>query len=253
LPLIAASLLVVFVHFAAAGSDFCPVIQFDRLKGQSEMAKKKVIEYPGEKATVSWNSGLCIHIGECGRAKGELFIGGRNPWCQPDLSTIEEVADVVNRCPTGALTVDFADGSGVEQSEPVNTVNVAYNGPLFVRGRLAIEDAPRDSPGLAYRAALCRCGKSRNKPYCDNSHEKDGFSDYGAVGETGADETETGGELTIKPIKDGPLMFNGNLTIKNSSGRDAWRGERTALCRSGESGNKPFCDGAHKRAGFKTD
>jgi CDGSH-type Zn-finger protein/uncharacterized Fe-S cluster protein YjdI len=217
------------------------------------MAKKKVFEYPGERATVSWNSGLCIHIGECGRAKGELFIGGRNPWCQPDLTTNEEVADVVNRCPTGALTADFADGSGKEQAEPVNTVNVAYNGPLFVRGRLDIEDAPVDAPGLAFRAALCRCGKSRNKPYCDNSHEKDGFSDYGAVGETGADESGTGGELTIKPVKDGPLMFDGNLTIRNSSGRDAWHGERVALCRCGESANKPFCDGAHKRTGFKSE
>jgi len=214
---------------------------------------KIVVQYPGKKATVSWNGRLCIHVGECGRAKGELFVGGRDPWCQPDLTTNEEVADVVNRCPTGALTVDFADGSSKEQPESVNTVNVAYNGPLFVRGRLAIENAPADAPGLAFRAALCRCGKSRTKPFCDNSHEKEGFSDYGAVGETGADESGAGDELTIKPIKDGPLMFIGNLTIRNSGGRDAWHGERVALCRCGESANKPFCDGTHKRTGFKSD
>ena len=217
------------------------------------MAKKTVFQYPGKEATVSWHGRLCIHIGECGRAKGELFVGGRDPWCQPDLTSSEEVADVINRCPTGALTVDFADGSGAEQPEPVNTVNVAYNGPLFVRGQLAIEDAPADAPGLAFRAALCRCGKSGNKPYCDNSHVKAGFSDYGAVGETGTEEPGAGGELGIRPIKDGPLMLSGNLTIRNSSGRDAWQGKRVALCRCGESGNKPFCDGAHKRAGFKSD
>jgi len=217
------------------------------------MAKKTVQQYPGKKATVSWNGRLCIHVGECGRAKGDLFVGGRDPWCQPDLTTNDEVADVVNRCPTGALTVDFADGSGEEQPEPVNSVNVAYNGPLFIRGRLAIENAPTDAPALAFRAALCRCGKSRNKPFCDNSHEKEGFSDYGAVGETGTDESGAGGALTIKPIKDGPLMFDGNLTIRNSSGRDAWHGDRVALCRCGESANKPFCDGAHKRAGFRSD
>lgn len=217
------------------------------------MAKKTVFQYPGKKAIVSWNRGLCIHIGECGRAKGELFIGGRDPWCQPDLTSDEGVAEVVNRCPTGALTVDFANDSSKEQPEAVNTVNVAYNGPLFVRGKLDIEDAPADAPGLAFRAALCRCGKSRNKPYCDNSHEKEGFADYGAVGETGADEIGTGGELTIKPIKDGPLMFNGNVTMRNSSGREAWHGTRVALCRCGESANKPFCDGAHKQAGFRSE
>jgi len=217
------------------------------------MTKKTVFEYPGKNATVFWHGRLCIHVGECGRAKGELFVGGRNPWCQPDLTNSEEIADVISRCPTGALTVQFKDVPGTEQPDPVNTVNVAYNGPLFVRGQLNIEDAPDDAPGLACRAALCRCGKSRNKPFCDNSHEKDGFSDYGAVGETGTDEPDAGGELTIKPIKDGPLMFGGNLTIRNSSGRDAWHGSRVALCRCGESENKPFCDGTHKRVGFTSD
>ena len=75
------------------------------------MAKKTVFQYPGKNATVSWNGRLCIHVAECGRAKGDLFVGGRDPWCQPDLTTKEEVADVISRCPTGALTVNFVDGS----------------------------------------------------------------------------------------------------------------------------------------------
>ena len=220
---------------------------------ESDMPRKKVFEYAGNRATVSWDSRVCIHIGECGRAKGDLFIGGRDPWCQPDLASDEEVADVVMRCPTGALTVEFADGTYAEQPEAVNTVTVAYNGPLFFRGRLTIEAVPDDAPGLAFRAALCRCGKSGNKPYCDNSHEKGGFSDYGAVGETGSDEYDTGGALSVKPVKDGPLIVGGNVTIRNSSGRDAWHGDRAALCRCGESANKPFCDGSHKQVGFKSD
>jgi len=217
------------------------------------MAKKTVFQYPGKNTNVAWHGRLCIHIGECGRAQGDLFVGGRDPWCQPDLATDEEVAEIVCRCPTGALTVEFAGDAETEQPEPVNTVNVAYNGPLFIRGRLAVEDAPNDAPGLAFRAALCRCGKSRNKPFCDNSHEKKGFSDYGAVGEVGSGSPEAGGELMIKPIKDGPLMLSGNLTIRNSSGRDAWHGTRVALCRCGESENKPFCDGTHKRVSFSSD
>lgn len=214
------------------------------------MAKHKVFKYPGEKATVSWHSRLCIHVGECGRAAGDLFVGGRNPWCQPDVTSVEQVIDVVLRCPTGALTVETDGSASVEEATAINTVQVAYNGPLFVRGKLAIEEAPVDAPGLGFRAALCRCGKSGNKPFCDNSHEKEGFSDYGAVGETGSDEPEQGGELAIRPIKDGPLILVGNVTIRNSSGRDAWKGNKVALCRCGESKNKPFCDGSHKKAGF---
>ena len=217
------------------------------------MTEKKPVQYSGERANVSWHGRLCIHIGECGRAKGELFVGGRKPWCQPDQSPDEEVYEVVLRCPTGALTADYADGSHVEVADSVNTVNVSYNGPLFVRGELSIADAPANAPGLKYRAALCRCGKSANKPFCDNSHDAAGFRDYGAVGETGDSEAVTGGALEIRPIKDGPIFLSGNVTIMNGSGREAWRGDKVALCRCGDSNNKPFCDGSHKKTGFTTD
>ena len=216
------------------------------------MVDGKAIKYPGERAAVSWHGRLCIHIGECGRAKGDLFVGGRQPWCQPDRCTDDEVQEVVLRCPTGALTVDYEDGSRVESADPTNTINVAYNGPLFVRGDLAIDGAPANAPGLQYRAALCRCGKSANKPFCDNSHEKDEFRDYGAVGETGDAGKPDGGELQIQPIKDGPLLLKGNVTIISSSGRESWIGSKVALCRCGQSNNKPFCDGQHKKVGFKS-
>ena len=217
------------------------------------MAKGKPIQYPGKSATVAWHGRLCIHIGECGRAKGDLFVGGGKPWCEPDVASDDEVFDVVLRCPTGALTVDYAHGSRKETADPVNTVHVAYNGPLFVRGDLDIEGAPEGADGLKFRAALCRCGMSKNKPFCDNSHEEAGFKDYGAVGESGDAEVGTGGPLTIKAAKDGPLLISGNVTISGGAGRTSWQGKRAALCRCGHSANKPFCDGAHKAAGFTSD
>jgi CDGSH-type Zn-finger protein/uncharacterized Fe-S cluster protein YjdI len=215
--------------------------------------KDKPIKYSGERADVSWHGQLCIHVGECGRAKGELFTGGRKPWCDPDLASDDEVHEVVLRCPTGALSVNYADGSREEQADEENTVQVAYNGPLFIRGDLDIEGAPEQVAGLKFRAALCRCGKSKIKPYCDNSHIDDGFVDYGAVGEKGDANAESGGSLSIKAVADGPLLLNGNVCIVSSSGRRSWQGNRTALCRCGASKNKPFCDGQHKNVNFKSD
>ena len=215
------------------------------------MANKKVFSFPGKKANVSWNSGLCIHIGECGQAKGDLFTGGRKPWCQPDLASDSEVKDIVMRCPTGALSVDFIDSAYSETAHTENSIHVAYDGPLFVRGKLDIEAAPSDAPGLKFRAALCRCGQSKNKPFCDNSHESDGFKDYGAVGETGDTAVDLVGPLSIKAVTDGPLMIKGNVAIFSSSGRESWRGSQVALCRCGASKNKPFCDGSHQSIGFK--
>lgn len=216
------------------------------------MSDKDAVKYAGKSVDVKWNGGLCIHVGECGRAKGDLFTAGRKPWCQPDLVADEDVEDVVLRCPTGALTYRYKDDSKAERADAENTIHVTYNGPLYVRGDLAIEGAPSDAHGLAFRAAFCRCGQSKNKPFCDNSHDGAGFRDYGAVGETGGEPEEAGGKLHVKPVPDGPLLVKGNVSITSGSGRTAWRGKQVALCRCGASGNKPFCDGSHKQVGFKS-
>lgn len=217
------------------------------------MSNEKIITYPGERIEVSWDGRLCIHIGECGRAQGELFEDGRQPWCQPNAVSEDEVINVVKRCPTGALTYQSTDGAEAEEPISENKVTVSYNGPLFVEGDLEVEGAKKDMEGVSFRAALCRCGASKNKPFCDNSHFDAKFTDYGAVGQTGDGIESKGGKLQVKYYKDGPLYLSGNFTIHASSGREAWTGTKAALCRCGHSKNKPFCDGAHKAAGFKAD
>lgn len=217
------------------------------------MSEKKVVTYPGAKSDVRWDGRLCIHVGECGRADNELFVGGRQPWCQPDLVSPHEVVDVVKRCPSGALSYDCKDGGDAETAEAENTVIVIYNGPLYVRGNLDVDGAAEDMPGVRFRAALCRCGQSKNKPFCDNSHEAAGFKDYGAVGENGEALDAQGGTLKVGRAPNGPLLLSGNFTIVAASGRKAWTGKKAALCRCGQSKNKPFCDGAHKAAGFQAD
>ena len=216
------------------------------------MSEKNVYDFPGETIDVHWDRRLCIHIGECGQSEGELFVAGRDPWCLPDKASAAEVAEVCERCPSGALSYTNRSGDA-EQAGQTNRVQVSYNGPLYVSGELAIEGAPDDMPGVRYRAALCRCGQSRNKPFCDNSHLKAGFEDYGAIGEKGTGFDAPKGVLQITPLKDGPLVLSGGVTLTSASGRPAWRGDKVALCRCGASNNKPFCDGSHKAAGFRSD
>ena len=67
------------------------------------MSKTTIFEYKGDTQTVTWDRRLCIHVGECGRAKGDLFVTGRDPWCDPNVADRADVEDVVARCPTGAL------------------------------------------------------------------------------------------------------------------------------------------------------
>ena len=216
------------------------------------MSDEKVT-YEGADADVQWDGKLCIHIGECGRAKNDLFVGGRQPWCQPDRVGSEEVAEVIRRCPSGALSYTRKDGGPAEVADSENVVRVVYNGPLYVRGDLEIDGAAEDMDGVRLRAALCRCGQSKNKPFCDNSHEEAGFKDYGAVGEKGDGLEAEGGALKVGRAPNGPLLLSGNFTIVAASGRKAWSGTKAVLCRCGNSKNKPFCDGAHKDAGFQAN
>jgi CDGSH-type Zn-finger protein/uncharacterized Fe-S cluster protein YjdI len=215
------------------------------------MSDKQGFDYKGQEIDVHFDGRLCIHVGECGYSKGDLFVGDREPWCIPDLVAKDEVREIVERCPSGALT--YTDKTGAPESPPAeNSLTVAYNGPLYLTGDLEIEGAAPDMPGVRYRAALCRCGASQNKPFCDNSHLAAGFEDYGAVGERGPGLEATGGTLRVETRPDGPLVLTGNLTIHAGSGRLAWQGDKAFLCRCGASKNKPFCDGTHRQIGFKS-
>ena len=130
---------------------------------------------------------------------------------------------------------------------------MSADGPLYLTGDLQIQGASEDMTGVRYRAALCRCGDSNNKPFCDNSHQKKQFRDAGAVGAEGSGFETEGGTLEVQPAPNGPLILSGNFTIVAASGREAWKGAKAALCRCGNSKNKPFCDGPHKVVGFQAD
>ena len=219
----------------------------------TEEDKKDIYQYAGDQVDVFWDERLCIHVGECGRAEGELFVDGRDPWCQPNLVQLGDAPKVIQRCPTGALTYRTEDGDTEKVPAEENTVVVAGDGPLYVQGALTIDGAASDMGGVKFRAALCRCGHSKNKPFCDNSHVEARFRDSGAVGKSGDATAVSGGPLAFKNATNGPLLVEGNFAIISGSGRRAWTGTKAALCRCGASKNKPFCDGSHVAAEFKSD
>ncbi len=130
--------------------------------------------------------------------------------------------------------------------------------PYYVRGRLRVITAGGELYLQDVRVALCRCGQSQNKPFCDNSHIAAKFDDGGAVvlpATAGAESTpEQGaehGELSIKLRANGPLRLEGDFELISADGQTIHRGTETALCRCGGSANKPFCDGSHRHNGFQ--
>lgn len=206
----------------------------------------------GTDIDVFWDGRLCIHVEECVRAHSDVFEKGRKPWAMPDAAPADEAAAVCERCPTGAMTYKRKDGGPQETAAETNTVIIANDGPLYFSGDLEIEGIGENMEGVPFRAALCRCGASSKKPFCDGSHSKAGFHDSGAVGNASPGAEGSGGELSVNLAEDGPLLLKGNFRLVTGAGRVAWEGSKAALCRCGASSNKPFCDGTHKTSGFKS-
>ena len=104
------------------------------------------------------------------------------------------------------------------------------------------------------RVALCRCGASENKPFCDDSHYQTGFDDPGVLGEPKlqAAEIDAAAGITIVLAENGPLRFEGMLNVISADGGQRQVLEKGALCRCGGSSNKPYCDGTHKTIGFQS-
>ena len=76
-----------------------------------------------------------------------------------------------------------------------------------------------------------------------------------ASGEVAVKQSEalaaSNGPVHIVPLANGPLSVSGALEVVSGTGRTVNRTSGTALCRCGNSANKPYCDGAHARHGFQ--
>jgi CDGSH-type Zn-finger protein/uncharacterized Fe-S cluster protein YjdI len=203
----------------------------------------------GQKMALSFETKRCIHARFCVTGAPNVFLANvKGPWIHPDAMEVERVVEVAHACPSGAITYHRLDGVHDETAPPVNLAGVREAGPYAFRGQLQIDGEP-----VGFRATLCRCGASKNKPFCDSSHHDVGFS---ATGEPPSGKTDMlpvrDGVLAIDPEINGPLAVRGNLEITSGTGRVVARVVTARLCRCGGSATKPFCDGTHAKIGFKS-
>ena len=136
-------------------------------------------EYRTDEIAVSWEPALCIHTANCIRSLPRVFNPMDRPWVHIEAATADEIATAVMRCPTGALHFRRLDGGPQEPIPEETTVLVVPNGPLYVRGDIEITSPSGETIRRDTRLALCRCGASNNKPFCDNTHRLIRFSDAG--------------------------------------------------------------------------
>ncbi len=192
----------------------------------------------------------CIHARHCVLLAPNVFKANTpGEWIFPDAMDTEAVVRVAYVCPSGAIQYDRKDGGPQEEPPPVNAMNVRENGPYAIRGPMTLT-----GEAIGNRATLCRCGASKQKPFCDGSHNAVGFV---ATGEPETRNTTPlavrDGPIALEPQRNGPLVVSGNLEICSGTGRVVDRVSKVRLCRCGGSRTKPFCDNTHLRNGFQAD
>jgi len=139
---------------------------------EAERGPRRV--YANDAIEVHWEPKLCIHARSCVRGLPGVFDPDRRPWVDVDAADADAIAATVLTCPTGALHFRRLDG-GPQEEPQETTVEVLPNGPLVVRGEVRIEDVDGRLICEDTRVALCRCGGSENKPFCDGTHRRIGF------------------------------------------------------------------------------
>ena len=129
-------------------------------------------EYATDEIVVEWEPRLCYHSHNCVRSLPQVFNEQARPWVNVDAASADEIEAAVSLCPSGALrTRRPGAGLRIRGSE----IRASENGPLLVRGGVKVLDAEGNVLFEGENAALCRCGGSANKPFCDGTHLTNGF------------------------------------------------------------------------------
>ena len=134
-------------------------------------------EYTNNEITVIWKPELCIHSGNCVRGLGVVFNPKNRPWIKMYSANTDQIITTVNTCPSGALSFrrnnDMTEKPEAAKSAlPAKTkIQVFSGGPILVEGTCSIIDKDGNETLKDGKTFLCRCGGSKNKPYCDGSHK----------------------------------------------------------------------------------
>ena len=130
-------------------------------------------------------------------------------------------------------------------------IDVLDNGPYIVDGLDELTNSNEEKLESEGKVALCRCGASENKPYCDGAHKRIGFEDIADKSEAGCQHKTVDKKICI--LHNGPLEVSNALELMVKDEMNLSCDNPYYLCRCGASENKPFCDGSHKKIGFSDD
>jgi len=136
---------------------------------------KEIQKYQKDDLGISYDQNICIHAANCVNEHPEIFNIDNKPWVNLDNATRQSLQDAVINCPSGALKILGDSETSQNNKAKITHINVLSQGPLIVKGNFNITDHDGNILETKDKAALCRCGASQNKPFCDGTHNKIDF------------------------------------------------------------------------------
>jgi len=129
-------------------------------------------KYTNGEITVVWKPNLCIHAATCFTELPKVFVPHKRPWIKMDGAATEDIMDTVAKCPTQALSYYWnnKDPQDMKTEKEKTEIIIVKNGPFLVKGSFKIVDVDGNEIVTESTASLCRCGKTKNRPFCDGSH-----------------------------------------------------------------------------------
>ncbi len=132
--------------------------------------------YVGKEITLHDNRGICSHAGLCTDQLELVFRLEHEPWIDPEAAQASEIIEIVKSCPSGALSYSIQEVEQPDQDrEPA--ITVSKNGPYLATGGPELVDVSWGGGASREHFTLCRCGASKNKPFCDGAHWSSQFQD----------------------------------------------------------------------------
>lgn len=142
----------------------------------SDRTTDELLRYEGAEVTIQYNRLLCSKAGECSKRLNPVFNTSRTPWIDPNQGTATDIIDVVRACPSGALSYQVNGTPARHEVTQDSVIDVERNGPFNVRN-VSLVAGEWSTGACEDKYSLCRCGASKNKPFCDGTHLASAFVD----------------------------------------------------------------------------
>ncbi len=143
---------------------------------QREIDEEVLQVYEGKEINIHFNRSICAGAANCVHGLPSVFTSESSTnWIYPDNDTNDKIIKTVKSCPSGALSYSIQSKVTVDQRTEAK-ISIVKNGPYSVEG-VKLEGMPTPTNFSTTKYTLCRCGHSKNKPFCDYSHAENNWSD----------------------------------------------------------------------------